>query len=209
MSDYSYTNKGEKMIVDLLRKRCSIRNFKQSVIPQEAIDYIIEAGRLSPSGGNEQPWVFGIIDDKDLIGKIAVAAYNQKWIGLAPLVIVLCTTIVEDERGARNIQVARFPELRNEILNMNKELYSKLNSEEHQSKIAGTNMVLAALEHGIYSTWVSYFNVNEVSNLLNLPFLYIPSEILVFGYPEDEIKPTNKKRKEEIIFINSYKKGSK
>lgn len=194
------------MIVDLLKKRCSIRNFKQMTIPQAVIDYIIEAGRLSPSGGNEQPWMFGIVNDQELINKIAAAAYNQKWISSAPLIIVLCTTIVEDERGARDIQVSRFPELKNDILNMNKQLYSKLNSEEHQSKIPGTNMVLAALEHGIYSTWVSYFNVNQVADLLNLPPLCIPSEILVLGYPQGEIKSRNKKKKEEIVFVNSYKK---
>lgn len=192
------------MIVDLLKTRCSMRKFKQMPIPQDIVDYIIEAGRLSPSGGNEQPWLFGVIDDKELIRKIAVVAYNQEWITSAPLLIVLCTTIVEDERGGRDIQVSRFPELKNEIVNMDKELYSKLNSEEHQSKIPGTHMVLAALEQGIYSTWVSYFSVSEVSKLLNLPSSYIPSEILVFGYPAGEIKPRIKKKKEEIVFLNSY-----
>lgn len=192
------------MIVDLLKKRCSMRKFKQMPIPQDTIDYIIEAGRLSPSGGNEQPWKFGIINDKELISNIAVAAYNQEWIASAPLLIVLCTTVIEDERGARDIQVSRFPEWKNEISNMDKELYSRLNSEEHQSKIPGTNMVLAALEQGIYSTWVSYFNVSEVLKLLNLPSSYIPSEILVFGYPEGEVKPRAKKKKNEIVFINSY-----
>lgn len=192
------------MIVDLLKTRCSMRKFKQMQIPQDIVDHIIEAGRLSPSGGNEQPWMFGIISDKELIRKIALAAYNQEWIRSAPLLIVLCTTIVEDERGGRDIQVSRFPEWKNEILNMDKELYSRLNSEEHQSKIPGTNMVLAALEQGVYSTWVSYFNVSEVSKLLNLPSSYIPSEILVFGYPEGEVKPRAKKKKNEIVFINSY-----
>ena len=68
------------MIIDLLKKRCSVRKFKQVTIPQDTIEYIIEAGRLSPSGGNEQPWMFGIVNDKDLINRISVAAYNQKWI---------------------------------------------------------------------------------------------------------------------------------
>lgn len=194
----------ESMIVDLLRTRCSMRKLKQMPIPQDTIDYIIEAGRLSPSGGNEQPWMFGIINDKELISKIAVASYNQEWIASAPLLIVLCTTIVEDERGARDIQVSRFPELKNEILNIDKALYSRLNSEEHQSKIPGTHMVLAALEHGVYSTWVSYFKVSEVSELLDLPSSYIPSEILVFGYPEGAVKPRVKKKKDEIAFFNSY-----
>jgi len=37
-----------------------------------------------------------------------------------------------------------------------------------------------------------------------LPSSYIPSEILVFGYPAGEIKPRIKKKKEEIVFLNSY-----
>lgn len=193
------------MIVDLLKERCSVRKFRQTAISPEIIDYIIEAGRLSPSGGNEQPWLFGIINDKEQIYRISVAAYNQAWINTAPLVIVLCTKIVEDERGARDIQISRFPEFKNEIINLNKELYSKLNCEEHQCKIPGENMALAALEHGVFSTWVSYFKVNEVSSILNLPPLCIPSEILVLGYPEGENKVRAKKKKEEIVFTNSYK----
>lgn len=193
------------MIVDLLKERCSVRRFKEKAIAPETIDYIIEAGRLSPSGGNEQPWMFGIVNDKEQIHRISVAAYNQEWINWAPLVIVLCTTIVEDERGARNIQISRFPEFKNEILNLNKDLYSKLNCEEHQSKIPGENMALAALEHGIFSTWVSYFNVNQVSRILNLPPLCISSELLVLGYPEGKTKIREKKKKEQIVFINSYK----
>ncbi len=43
--------------------------FSDKKISQEIINYILEAGRLSPSGGNEQPWKFGVINDKDLIIK--------------------------------------------------------------------------------------------------------------------------------------------
>jgi nitroreductase len=192
------------MIIDLLQKRCSVRKFEGTEIPQDIIDYIIDAGRLSPSGGNEQAWKFGIIKDKGLINSISQSAYNQKWIRSAPLLIILCTTIVEDERGGRDIQVSRFPEWKDKILGMNKDLYSKLNCEEHQTKIPGTHMVLAALEHGVYSTWVSYFKVEEVSRILNLPTLYVPSEILVFGYPKGGINTRVKKQREEVVFINSY-----
>lgn len=192
------------MIVDLLRKRCSMRKFQDKPIPQDIIDYIIEAGRLSPSGGNEQPWMFGIINDKILINKISDAAYNQKWLNSSPLLIVLCTKIIEDEKGARNIQVSRYPEWENDILEMNKELYSKLNSEEHQTKIPGSYMALAALEHGIMSNWVSLFKVDAVSTLLNLQPDCLPSEIIAFGYPDDKLRYRGKKSKEEIVFTNSF-----
>lgn len=190
------------MLLDLLKKRCSVRSFLEKDIPQQTIDYILEAGRLSPSGGNEQPWKFGVITDKGLIKEISKLAYNQTWIERAKLLIILCTTVVSDERGGRNIQMSRFPELKDTIEKMDKELYSKLNQEEHQTKIPGTHMVLAALEHGIASTWISYFKVDELSKLLNLPKNYIPSEIIAFGYPAKEMKPVKKKSIDEVVFYN-------
>jgi nitroreductase len=193
------------MLMDMLRKRSSVRNFKEKEIKSEIIDVILEAGRLSPSGGNEQAWKFGVITDKSLIGQIAEGAYKQSWIKTCPLLMVLCTTIVEEERGAREIQKRRFPKYSEAISNMDKYLYSALNCEEHQTKIPGTHMVLQALEYGIYSTWISYFEVDKISKLLNLPKFYIPSEIISFGYPEDETSSRDKIFKVEIVFFNRFK----
>lgn len=188
------------MILDLLKKRCSVRNFAGKEVSREIIDYILECGRLSPSGGNEQPWKFGLIQDPVMIGKVAQIAYGQKWLANAAFLIVLCTVIVSDERGGRNIQISRFPEYEKEIRALDKDLYSRLNLEEHQTKIAGTHMVLAALEHGIGSTWISYFNVDELVKLLDLPLACVPSEIIAFGYPEKETRPLKKKPMNEILF---------
>jgi nitroreductase len=41
------------MLLDLLRNRTSIRNFTDEDVSMEVIKYILEAVRLSPSGGNE------------------------------------------------------------------------------------------------------------------------------------------------------------
>ncbi len=43
------------MIVELLKERYSERNFGTREVEIDIVDYIIEAGRLSASGGNEQP----------------------------------------------------------------------------------------------------------------------------------------------------------
>ncbi len=59
------------MLLDLLKRRCSAWNFLDKNISPEIIRYIIEAARLSPSGGNEQPWQFGIITNDDLIQEIS------------------------------------------------------------------------------------------------------------------------------------------
>lgn len=65
-------------------------------------------------------------------------------------------------------------------------------------------LALAALEHGIASTWVSYFDVDKMSALLNLPKDCFASEILAFGYPTNKKEPLRKKELEEITFYNIF-----
>ena len=192
-------------ITDLLKTRSSTRRFSSRPIPQAILEDILEAGRLSPSGGNQQPWRFGIVTDPELIAKIAQIAHRQGWMAHAPLLVILCTVFVSDEEGGRDIQIQRFPEHATAITSMEQDLYHALNQEEHQTKIAGTHMVLAALEHGIGSCWVSRFEVRALTELLCLPPNTLPAEILVFGYPESQQKPAPKKSREEILFFNQAK----
>lgn len=192
------------MIVKLLQSRYSVRTYKDTPIPEEILETILEAGRLSPSGGNGQPWRFGVITDRDMISDIAGLAYGQAWIAHAPLLIVLCTAGVEDERGGRDIQCMRYPEHADAIRGMDRALYQALNQEEHQTKIAGAHMALAAWEHGIGSCWVSRFRVRELARLLGLPANVLPSEILAFGYPEGEGRISPRKSLDDIVFRNHY-----
>ncbi len=191
-------------IIELLAKRFSARKFQDMPVPPAVVCEILEAGRLSPSGGNEQPWAFGVITDPGLIEQIAEIAHRQRWMASAPLLIVLCTIPVADSRGGREIQIQRFPEYAQKIAEMDCDLYWALNQEEHQTKIVGTHMVLAALERGVGSCWVSRFHVRQLANLLHLPPGYLPSEILVFGYPQEQQKSVPKKALEEIVFYNVH-----
>jgi nitroreductase len=193
------------LITEILKRRVSVRKFQDRPVPEEVIREILEAARLSPSGGNEQPWRFGAITDCGLIEQIARIAHGQDWIARAPLLIVLCTVCVEDARGGRDIQKHRYPKHTQEIDNIPQSLYWALNQEEHQTKIPGTHMVLTALEHGLGSCWVSRFDVSELAQLLHLPDHYLPSEILVFGYPEFEQEPRHKKSLDEIVFRNVFR----
>ena len=192
------------MILDLLEKRFSVRKFQEKPVPAGVLEEILEAGRLAPSGGNEQPWRFGVICDRALIAEIAEIAYRQTWIASAPLLIVLCTTPVEDARGGRDIQKQRYPEYADEIAEMDQDLYWAINQEEHQSKIAGTQMALVALEHGMGSCWVSRFRVKALAERLRLPSPILPAEILVLGYPRRQRAQATKKARDEVVFYDTF-----
>jgi nitroreductase len=191
-------------ILDLLKHRRSVRDFADKDVSSDVINEILEAGRVSPSGGNEQSWRFGVITEKTLIAQIADLA-SQPWIATAPLVIVLCVVPVSDERGGRDIQVDRFPQYKDQIMAMDSNLYHALNMEEHQTKIPGTHMLLAALERGLGGCWVSRFDVRKLADLLNLPADILPSELLILGYPAGEKLPKQKKSQSELTFYNKYR----
>jgi len=192
------------MLIDSLRRRFSVREFQNRPIPDQVLDDMLDAGRLSPSGGNAQSWVFGVITDRTMIGQIADAAYGQTWIAGAPLLVVLCT-IIETPYQA-GVHEARFPEYYDATVSMDDGLRAALHLEEHQTKIAGTHMAMVALENGVGSTWVSLFDVKRVARLLELPEGCLPSEILAFGYPGQQRKPTPKKDLREVVFFDTFGK---
>ena len=54
-------------LLDILKKRKSIRKYTEEEIPQETIDKIIEAGRLAPSGRNKKPVKLILVRDKETL----------------------------------------------------------------------------------------------------------------------------------------------
>jgi nitroreductase len=58
-------------MLDLIKKRRSIRTFSDRQVSDELLDQVLEAGRWAPSGMNNQPWQFAVIRDKDLKDKIS------------------------------------------------------------------------------------------------------------------------------------------
>jgi hypothetical protein len=46
--------------------------------------------------------------------------------------------------------------------------------------------------------------VLQLAQFLKLPSHYLPSEILVFGYPENQQIPRQKKSLDELVFRNTF-----
>jgi len=52
---------------DVIKNRRSVRQFKPDPVPEEHLLKIVDAARMAPCAGNEQPWKFIIVQDKKLI----------------------------------------------------------------------------------------------------------------------------------------------
>jgi len=91
---------------EAIRTVLAVRQFKDTPIPEPVVRQILEAGRLTASGGNSQPWHFIVVRDKETLRRLGHLARTGPYIPQAPLAIVVAmdpsTVAVSD--GSRAIQ---------------------------------------------------------------------------------------------------------
>lgn len=69
----------------VLKKRRSVRKYKDDPVPREAVLKVLEAARIAPSAAHRQPWHFIVVEDAEVRGKLAG---SQAWAAEAPVTVV-------------------------------------------------------------------------------------------------------------------------
>jgi nitroreductase len=76
-------------VFEAVRTILAVRSYQDKPVPDEQIRRILEAGRLSPSGMNAQPWHFVVVQDRDMLRQLGTAVRTGPYIAQAPLAIVV------------------------------------------------------------------------------------------------------------------------
>ena len=74
-----------------IRTRRTTRAFLPRDVPEETVRKILEAGRLSPSARNMQPWHFIVIRDKDMLKRLGPLCSSGRFIEQASCAIAVVT----------------------------------------------------------------------------------------------------------------------
>ncbi len=78
--------------LEAIKKRRSIRTYKDKAIPKDILEKLVDAARFAPTARNVQPWEFVVISDKAVLKKIAQAAENGRFVsGSAACIAIFCT----------------------------------------------------------------------------------------------------------------------
>lgn len=80
-----------KLGLDLLKKRISVRRYEARPVEREKLERIIDAARFAPTARNEQPWEFVVITDEAMRKKIAETTDYGRFIADAAACIVVLT----------------------------------------------------------------------------------------------------------------------
>ena len=63
--------------LEVFKKRRSVRKFKPDAVPEADITRILDAARLAPTSGNQQPWKFLVIRDQAKIAQMKEACVQR------------------------------------------------------------------------------------------------------------------------------------
>ncbi len=80
-------------VFEAVRTALAIRNYKDTPVPPEVVRRIVEAGQLTGSAMNGQPWHFIVVDEKDTLNQLGAIARTGPYIAQAPLAIVVAVQL--------------------------------------------------------------------------------------------------------------------
>jgi len=153
----------------VFRRRFSCRSFTAEPVPRSVIEDLLEAARWAPSGGNVQPWRFLVVLDRATRDALAAAAWRQRFVASAPVVIVVCAL---PELSARTYG------------QRGRELYCL-----QDTAAATQNLLLAATELGLGTCWVGAFDEAAAARALRLPPDWRPVAMVPIGVPATDPPP--------------------
>lgn len=76
-------------VFEAIRTLLAVRSYQERPVPDEVVRRVLEAGRLTASASNKQPWHFIVVDDPATLDELASLARTGPYIAGAPLAIVV------------------------------------------------------------------------------------------------------------------------
>ena len=67
----------------------AVRSYQDTPVPQDSIRRIVEAGRLTGSSMNGQPWHFIVVQDPDTLSQLGTLLRTGPYVAQAPVAIVV------------------------------------------------------------------------------------------------------------------------
>lgn len=156
-------------LMELLLHRRSVRSYTGAPIPEEALQAVLQAGLLSPSGRGIRPWELIVVRNRDMLRRMAHCRVS----GAGMLSEADCAIVVLGDETKSDVWV-------------------------EDCSIAMYNMHLMAAELGLGSCWVqgrlrkapdAGTAEDDLRALLHFPEQYRLEAILSLGMPRTRPEP--------------------
>ncbi len=165
------------VVTTVIKSRHSVRKFKSDTVDDLAIRDALECAARAPTAMNIQPWMFGVIRNKDTLSKIADVTDDGKFITMSPV----CFAVFGEKKEKYYLE---------DCCAATENLIIALQAY-------GITSCWVAGEKKSYA--------EAVRNLLGVPENYTLVSLVAAGWPA-EISMTGKKETKKIVFYDEFKK---
>lgn len=168
-------------VLDVIKSRRSIRQYKSTKVPDDVIMQLIDAARHAPSAGNIQPWEFIIVKDKEVREQLAKTLSWGSFVKDAPV----CIVVLGNEKLSPNFFAI-------------------------DAACATENLLLAAHALNLGACWVAVYALkdttseNNVRAILNVPQHIRIIAVVPIGYPAQKARPRILREFKEIVHMDKY-----
>ena len=192
--------KRSELFYEEIRNRRSVREFSDKPVPKEVIEYCIKAAGTSPSGANLQPWHFAVVSSPEIKKKIRIAAEeeeNEFYTNRAPKEWLDALEPLGTDKNKP------FPETAPYLIAIFYKSYDLLPDGKQvkqyyavESTGIATGILITALhDAGLASLTHTPSPMNFLNDILGRPKNERPFLLLVVGYPAQDVKVPDIKKK--------------
>ena len=182
---------------EMLKSRRSVRKYRAAPVPIEIIEELIKESTLAPNAGNEQPWKFIVVNNREMLKKMSDESKKN----------ILSRIAANPNDYAKKYEGM----LRNESLNV---FYNApclviiLGNENLKNlyvdcSLAAGYFMMAATSRGLGTCWINLgteIKDPELIDALGIPDHHQIVAPIIVGYPEI-IPPIPKRKDPEILKV--------
>jgi len=185
-------------ILELASNRKSTRKYTNKEVNMEDVLYSLDVARFSPSGANEQPWRFIIVDDAEVKKRIREASERGEKILYDNVKGEFRDWLLSHGLSHRKPFLEEAPILIAVLMKKT----AKYATESIW--VAVGHMLLALEERGLNTLVYTPSNTEFPKKELKAPEGFRLEAILPVGYSDDDSMKTSKLDLNDIVFKNSW-----
>jgi len=149
--------------------RRSIRLYTPEPVSEAMVNDLLRAAMSAPSAGNQQPWQFVVIRERQKLDSIPVFHPYAEMVKSASVAVLVCGDMRLEKNKGYWVQ---------------------------DCSAATQNLLLAAHAQGLGAVWVGVYPSEErlegFRKLLEIPEEIIPFALVPVGYPAESKPPSNR-----------------
>jgi len=149
--------------MEAILTRRSIRKYTSEPVTDDEVKQLLRAAMHAPSAGNQRPWEFIVIRDKETLNEITGIHKYAQMLKQAQVAIVVCGDVKKQKYDGFWVQ---------------------------DCSAATQNMLLAATALGLGAVWLGVHpvveRVEDLRKILGIPVNVVPLSIVSVGRPGEE-----------------------